>query len=51
MEIEIQKFLCGGIKIDNLIESKCFHLKISRFQVFFQILVESACFAMTIIQN
>ena len=27
--VEIQKSLCGGRKTENLIESACFHLKIS----------------------
>ena len=34
MDVEIQKSLCGVIKIDILIESKCFYLKISRVHVF-----------------
>ena len=41
MAVEIQKLLCGGRKTENLIESTCF----------VRILVESACFAMTIVPN
>ena len=32
--VKIQKSLCGGRKTENLIESTCFYLKISRFHVF-----------------
>ena len=31
--VEIQKSLCGGRKTENLIESTCFDLKISRVHV------------------
>ena len=31
--VEIQHFLCGGRKTDNLIESTSFYLKISQFHV------------------
>ena len=34
MAVEIQKSLCGGRKIENLIESTCFHLKICQVHVF-----------------
>ena len=34
MAVEIQKTLCGGRKTENLIESTCFYLKISRVHVF-----------------
>ena len=47
--VEIQKSLCEGRKTENLIESTCFNLKNSRVHVFVRILVECACFAMTII--
>ena len=34
MAVEIQKLLCGSRKTENLIESECFNLKISRVHVF-----------------
>ena len=34
MAVEIQKTLCGGINIENLIDSMCFDLKISRSHMF-----------------
>ena len=34
MAVEIPKTLCGGRKTENLIESTCFYLKISRVHVF-----------------
>ena len=34
MAVEIQKTLCEGRNIDNLIKSMCFYLKYSRFHVF-----------------
>ena len=46
MVVEIQKTLCGGRNTDNLIDSLCFGLKINLVHVLFQILVESARFAM-----
>ena len=35
MEVEIQESLCEGIETDNLIESACFYLKISRVHMFY----------------
>ena len=35
--VEIQKSLCGGRKIENLIESTCFNLKVSRVHMFYSI--------------
>ena len=32
--VEIQKTHCGGINTDNLINSTCFYLKISRVHMF-----------------
>ena len=32
--VEIQNSLCGGRKTENLIESVCFYLKVSRVHVF-----------------
>ena len=49
--VEIHKAICGGINTYNLIKSTCFDLKISRFHMFVRILVESAFFAMTVVQN
>ena len=34
MALEIQKILCGGRNIENLIESTCFYLKVIRVHVF-----------------
>ena len=34
MAVAIQKTLCGGRNTDNLIESTCFYLKISRVHMF-----------------
>ena len=34
MSLETHKSLCGGRKIENLIKSMCFHLRISRVHVF-----------------
>ena len=49
--VEIQKTPCEGRNTDNLIESTCCYLEISREDVFFQILVEYTCFAMKIVRN
>ena len=56
-----QTSVCGGRKTENLIELTCFYLKISRFpffnvkvsqfHIFNKILVESACFEITIVLN
>ena len=48
MVVVIQK---TGRNTENLIESTRFDLKISRATCFFRILVEFACFAITILRN
>ena len=49
--VEIQKTLCEGRNIENLIKSTCFISKLVKSTCFVWILVESACFAMTIVMN
>ena len=43
--------VCGGRNTQNLIESTCFYLKVSRVHIYFLTLVESACFAMTTVRD
>ena len=50
--VEIQKMLCEGRNTDNLIESICFYLKISRVHMFCLNCIRVwMCFAMKIVQN
>ena len=51
MVVEIQKILCGSRNIENLIKPTYFYLNSVESTFFVQILVKSACFAMTIIKN
>ena len=50
MVVEIHKTLCGGRNTEKLINPRCFNLKFSQVRMFL-ILVKSAYFAMTIVQN
>ena len=42
--LEIQKTLCGGINIENLIDSTCFDQNVIKPTCFIKTLVKSTCF-------
>ena len=51
MAVEIPKKLDGNRNTKKLIDSTCFLIKKSVDPTCFLVLVEAACFAMTIVQN
>ena len=49
--VETQKMICGGRKIENLIESTCFYLEYSQVHMFCSSFSQVNVFAITIFWN